>query len=49
LLWAFLGAFAKLGKATIGFVMSVRQLVYMEQIRFHYTYFSMKLYNWEFY
>ena len=37
LLWVFLGAFAKLGKSTISFVMSVRLLQRMEQIRFRYT------------
>jgi hypothetical protein len=33
----FLGAFAKLRKATISFIMSVRQSVRMEQLVFHYT------------
>jgi hypothetical protein len=33
----FLGAFAKLPKATISFVMSVRPSVRMEQLGFHWT------------
>jgi hypothetical protein len=49
LLWVLLGVFAKFRKATISFVMSVRRLVCMEQIRFRYTDFFMKLYNGGFY
>ena len=33
----FLGAFAKLRKATISFVMSVHQSVRIEQLGFHWT------------
>jgi hypothetical protein len=35
-IWAFLGAFAKLRKATVSFVMSVR----MEKLGFHWTDFD---------
>jgi hypothetical protein len=34
-MWAVLGAFAKLPKATISFVMSVRPSARMEQLDFH--------------
>jgi len=36
----FLGAFAKLRKATISFVMYVRLSVRMEQLGFHWTYYN---------
>jgi len=35
--FSFLGAFTKLRKATISFVMSVRQFVRMEHLGSHYT------------
>jgi len=35
--WALLGALAKLGKATIGFVMKVCPSVHMEQLGSHWT------------
>jgi len=40
----FLGAFAKLRKATINFFMSVRLSVLMEQLGFHWTDFHEILY-----
>jgi hypothetical protein len=42
--FTFLGAFAKLRKGTISFVMSVRQSVRMEQLGSHYTDFHEILY-----